>query len=328
MFSHYFTTQSLNENFRQAKDWMLKNEIVQVPKIGQFKPFILQPSSEPTTEIKPGQLDSDKIKILTDVDYKLGSLGFGSQTIPVIFIDFDHNKEELKQKYPKMFATDITYSAFVDPGIRSIFVDTNPAKHSVIPIQHTLIHEVAHLIWIQLNKETKEWFIDWYKHNVLSPVIKQHQSENPRPNKLTDNQISDILYNFNKNKTNKLSHDLDVILPASILMDDVQIKNHIRDNIKSAVKRDKTVLYDNSKLTNILKRISIPQKKYDALDLPDYESDQLREIAHKKGLVPSEYAASNAFELWAETVAYAADNIKSISPELKKALNQVISGVV
>jgi hypothetical protein len=307
---------------------MSKNQIIQTPKVGNFKPFILQPTSEPTTEITQGQLDDEKKQVLSDVSYKLSALGFGSQTMPVIFLDFDHNKEELKNKFPKMFLNNMTYSAVVDPITRITFVDLNPEKHSVMPLEHTLIHEAAHLIWFQLNKETKDWFIDWYKHNILSPVVKQHQSENPRPNKLTDDQISDILYNFNKNKTNKLLHDLDVVLPNSILLDDIQAKKHIKDSIKSAVKKDKTILYDNNKLTNVLKRLSIPQKSYDSLDLPDYESEQLRELALKKGLSPSEYGASNALELWAETVAYAADNIKSISPELKKALVQVISGVV
>lgn len=327
-FSSYFHSQIINEKFRQPKDWMLINQIIEVPKIGQFKPFILDPSSEPTNEIKQGQLDSDKAKVLTDVDYKLGSLGFGSQTIPIIFIDFNHNEEILKSKYPKMFNTDITYSAFVDPVSRSIFVDTNPEKHSIIPIEHTITHEAAHLIWLQLNKETKDWFIDWYKHNILSPVVKQYQSENPKANKLSDNQISDILYNFNKNKTNKLSHDLDVIIPDSILIDDIQVKNHIKDAIRSAVKKDRTTLYDTNKMTNVLKRLSIPQTKYETLDLPDYESEKLRELAVDKKLVPSEYSSSNALELWAETVAYAVENIKSISPELKKAIVQVISGVV
>lgn len=79
-----------------------------------------------------------------------------------------------------------------------------------------------------------------------------------------------------------------------------------------------------SNLSSILHR-KIDQAKR---DIGKPAGEELRRAIHSQGITPSSYAAANFSELWAETVEYAAQNLNSIHPELKKLLVDILSNTV
>ena len=90
-------------------------------------------------------------------------------------------------------------------------------------------------------------------------------------------------------------------------------------NIYADAVMKKYHLIDPTKDEELMARVAGQSHKH----LNGPAGGQLRDLLHKKGVLPSAYGGTNYQELWTTAVETAAYNIRAIHPELKKLLFQV-----
>lgn len=85
-------------------------------------------------------------------------------------------------------------------------------------------------------------------------------------------------------------------------------------------------LFDHNTMPGKMVPWEFDNSRVEADKLEKPEGKGLRNLIAQAGLTPSDYAASNVHELWAVTVEMAAEDLQSITPELRKLIYATING--
>lgn len=188
-----------------------------------------------------------------------------------------------------------------------------------------IVHETAHLIWELLPKKNKEWFKDWYRQNIIGELIRDVE--------LTKEDINVIWEAFQTVNVRQPRKAIQTTIPNLILKvleykleskEGLQsFKNAIIDAFKTRFQRNKNILTNEKEFKGVLSKIKFSGRP---ISTSEIKSSRLRNIAYEKGLTPSDYAAYNFDELWAETIEYMSDD-KEIPKPLQNAIKKVISSL-
>jgi len=333
----------LNENIRISSKLINNNQIVKIPKIGWYVPYscVFSPSQKhkkiySLEEYRRGNLQDDNLidknistikEICENSTRRLGRLGFSRQTFDVLFINLENNREELLKHTPE---DEIYQGVVVYENASTIAVEKEILMSDSEEAEDVLVHESAHAIWFNLNKETKQWFVQWYMENVVERTLKEAGIE------LSEKDIDAIWNSLEKTQKQNIRRLVSKEIPQIALriliqkygkgnIDEASVISPIKKSLEFAFRRNKGILRDENAFKTVMGKIKLGRRSEETI--ANVESDNLRDIAFEKGFVPSEYAATNPDELWAETVMFASKQSK-ISRSLKSALNKVISGMV
>lgn len=324
---------SLTEGFN-LNEYLFKNQVIELPRVGWYKPY----TAVTITAQEDGGLytlesyndgglyiddlidDSylDMQEVLEGATERLGKMGFKRQNVKVIFMDIQEHLSDIAPEADQSKE----YDGFAVPSSPMIIIDKQLLFENLNHVEGVIVHETAHSLWYQFNKDTKQWFIDWYGINVLNKIIQ---------GKLEDDDI-DLIWNAFEGAEGSPSYLIKKVIPDLILdvfetkygdIKDDLIINPVKKAFERAFRQKKSSIQNEKIFKEILTRM-----KFKFSGLESQEASKLRAIAYEKGLTPSEYAGKNPGELWAETVRYASEPNNSVSAELKKALISVISGTV
>jgi hypothetical protein len=259
-------------------------------------------------------------KILAEASYEISMLGFQRQTINVLIMDMErYGVDETAGLYHSGSST-------IEANVKEFLKDREEFKE-------VIIHETAHSIWNALDRQDKIEFIKWFRENIMGPFYKEVTS------RLEVDDYNDIwrIYSSKKNisptvaiKRNIYESIKSVLENKELLYVPKVLQNQIVTSFTNAYRKNKNVLTDKTKFFDILKTIrfdKLPEKKNtDNTSTRDHPTtpEILRIFAYEKGLVPSKYAAQDPLELWAETVYYMTQNLKSLNPDLRNMIKKLI----
>ena len=337
--------------FRGSHTWTDKNQIVKLPKMGWFNPYSCTYVGTKHDHKKIYDFHDDLPKrdpllhnqyferlrtSCEDVASRLGKLGISSQKQTVVLLEFLKNKTKVKDLITWESDTDLkgwsderTGSIYINKGL----IFTNPKD-----FREVLIHEFAHSYWNhKLNKDTKMYFIQWYRKNIVSPTFSKYFDQEPISVELDENDYETIwhlVYTSQEPLRVKLNKLIPNLIYDRLKQKDPSVKfevvkEHVKPILLYYVKTDKKLLLNQQSFFNFLERLKFSGKvKKEPTDLISSDYKELRQLAYESGKSPSEYAATNPSELWAETIMYAAYNLSDISKELKDLIVNIISGTV
>lgn len=320
--------QLLNEGIKKGplKEALLRNQIVKFDKIGWYIPYIAKytPKKKHNRIYSKEEYESGSLEKIFEIDNKfdviqdalldasrrLEKMGIRKQTINCLFINIEKNKKQFKGE-------EIAGESY--KGSNTVVVDSL-LLYDLEYLEDVVVHETAHAIWQNLNKNSKKWFINWYNENVLSKSLKEIE------NQLTEDQIEEIWNIFKTQERKNVQTMINKIVPmiVSRVIDSELIVSEVRNTFKHAFLNNKNLFNDEKAFKDALKKIKlgIPDEQISTI-----QNAQIRSIAYEKGLTPSEYATSHPEELWAETITEISKKGK-VSRELKTAIYNVISGSV
>ena len=317
--------------FRGAQKWNSVNQITKLQKMGQFYPFSLEFDPENKSGNLMYSLDNKgpikdnlltKLKKLNKtfilITSLINKLGIRSQNQRVVLVDFYDNSNIVKSE---MNINDVSIDGWADHRTGTIYIHKGLFFDDIERFIEVVIHEFAHMLWkIQFTKEEKKKFIRWYNENIASKTFESFYS---------NSNDYDIWGELNNDKS-PLRKKINVVLPELIV-------NHPRSNetnisqlkkkIENRVRKDRDFLSSENKIREFISTLDFNTNKPKTIpnELSTGEFKELRKFAEDSGMTPSEYAATNPDELWAETVMYAAHNLNSISRELKTLLINMLS---
>lgn len=326
--------------FRGAKTWNDQNQITKLPKMGWFYPVSLQydQNNESGSEIyslehrgpiKDPLLHGNQLRKLKRtfelVSSLISKLGIRSQTQKFVIVDFNDNKNIVHAELKSDPSKDIDVDGYADTRTGTVYINKELFFNSIDRFVEVLIHEFAHTLWkTQFSKNEKKAFIRWYQENVAKPTFEKFYSSDD----VDDYDIWEKFQDYNdENMRRRAFFVLPKLIekhPRSNEKDMARVKSRIQNRIR----KDKNFLNSEESVRSFLDELDFSEKK--KLSIPSKlnkdEFEALRELAVEEGLTPSEYAATDPDELWAETVMYAAHHLGNISRELKSVLVNMLSG--
>jgi hypothetical protein len=330
-------------NPKTGEKWIESNQLTRLPKMGFFIPYsgVLDKerkhenkfySLEDSGPLKDPLLTKNRIQkldsILKEVSNNIGKLGIRSQKQSLVLIEFPKNAEALIKE-----VGDKDIYGYADPRTGTIFVNKGLFFGDIERFKYTVTHEFAHSVWYkQFDKETKEKFVSWYKDNVVSPSFKSYygHKEN-QSDSITSTQAEEI-WHASQSDTSPLRRKLDRVLPEIVMQvtaikPSTSVKSYLGKTFTSAFKRNPNILKDKESFKKVLSKLSFKtglQSVPSKLEKDEFQT--LRSLAFEKGSTPSEYAATNPEELWAEAIAYATENLGNLSKSLKSMIVNMLSG--